>query len=289
MKKVLVLALAFTMLFSVPVMASNEETKEKVEGYKQFEAEVVEIIENEKIHELLVKHEESKMFIYVNDESIIDLKTGEFAKKHSFSVGEKILFYIKENAPMMLSEPPKVGTEIVAVNYVGGEHSIDVDYFDKEGNGISNRLKINGLDNTKIITLNDSDLSKDEVLGNNLAVIYTISTRSIPPQTVPEKIIVLIDDAKGDVELPESKIEIDGKEVYAIRSYYENLGATVEWDPETKYITISGNEEKIVIDSEKSLLTIGDQESEIEYFTIKEGTSFSTIKLFEKINGHLFK
>ncbi len=289
MKKVLVLVLVFTMLFSVPVMASNEETKEKIEGYKRFEVEVVEIIENEKVHELLVKSKESKMFIYISEESIIDLKTGDFAKNHKFAVGEKILFYIKENAPMMLSEPPKVGAEIVAVNYMGGEYSIDVDYFDKEGNGVSNRLKINGLDNTEIITLDGSEIDKDEVLENNLAVIYTISTRSIPPQTIPEKVIVLANGAKEEIKLPESKTEIDGKEVYTLRSYYENLRASVEWDSETKYITISANDNKIVIDSEKSVLNIKDEKFEIEFLIIKDGTSFSTIKLFEKINEHLFK
>lgn len=285
MKKIIITTLLFLTIFTIPVMANSDKDIEDSKGYKKFEAEVLEIVNNDKNQEVLVETENNKIFLYIDKNKVLDLSNGDFNKEHEFKVGEKILFFIKENSPVYLSEPPKISAPIIATNYIKGNFSIDVDYFEKDGKGVSKRLVINDLKESKVVDINGTEIDKDKALGNDLIVLYTISTRSIPPQTVPEKVI-LIGDNK--VRLPEKAIVIDDKEVYPIRNYYEELGAEVNWNSETKLITITLGNKKVEINTIDKNLLIDGNKTAMDFFQITKGVSYSSLKVFEDINNYFF-
>ena len=68
--------------------------------------------------------------------------------------------------------------------------NITFDYFNRNLVSSNNSLKLNPSRSTQILTFNGQSFQCR--LGNqNLIVYYTNTTRSIPPQTTPSRIIVL--------------------------------------------------------------------------------------------------
>ena len=86
-----------------------------------------------------------------------------------------------------ISFPPRY--QPLAVIYNDGNYNVKLDYFDEELVSSDGELKIHVGPGTQISGTNGQpflgDLSKKTLL-----VFYGMSTRSIPAQTTPEKIVV---------------------------------------------------------------------------------------------------
>lgn len=105
--------------------------------------------------------------------------------------GMEVTFFFHTFAPVPLIYPPRYK----AVVGIVGKHPyfVKVDYFNNNLVSQDKSLKLNISDNTEIILENNQTfLKKPE--NHDLVVIYRATTRSIPAQTTPEKIIVLCDD-----------------------------------------------------------------------------------------------
>jgi len=115
-------------------------------------------------------------------------------------VGATVTGYFNANAPMILIYPPQYNPEVVVVQ--NQDYQVKVDIFSQELVSSDNMLKLNISEDTKIIR-QDGEAFKGELAGEKLVVIYTISTKSIPAQTTPLKVVVLDQDKieePGDME-----------------------------------------------------------------------------------------
>lgn len=102
--------------------------------------------------------------------------------------GMSITVFYDADAPAVLIYPPRLQASVVASNNLN--KNVKVDYFDSNLLSQDKALQLNVTDNTEILLENGQTFTGN--LGNHyLVVIYTASTRSIPAQTTPEKIIVL--------------------------------------------------------------------------------------------------
>lgn len=117
--------------------------------------------------------------------------------------------------------------------------------------------------------------------GKKLLVFYNFATMSIPAQTNPEKVIVMPDDSVsisfcvGDIVLNINgdKVELEtapyiagtGVTLVPLRVISEAFGAEVNWDGETKTVTVAynGTEIKVVIGSTTATVD-GDEAFELE-------------------------
>ena len=183
-----------------------------------------------------------------------------------------------------MSYPGQMTPNFIGVNVEGGKYFLDVDYFNKEGKGISNRLELN---------LTDKDMAKNlkgeevkDFLEKDLAVLYTVATRSLPPIARPEKIIVL-NIPKKVVDLMDYKA--DGDRGYLLRAYYEDLGAQVSWDNKEKITTISLADKSIKIYNKESKLEINKEVETMKDFSIVDGVSYIQEAYINKINDYLLK
>jgi hypothetical protein len=103
-------------------------------------------------------------------------------------VGDKVTGYYDIFAPVPLIYPPQYRAIIIVKNTPG--ENVKVDYFDSELISSDGNLKLNLAMYTQFLLTNDQPFYKDP--GNrNLIVIYGPSTKSIPAQTTPYKVIVL--------------------------------------------------------------------------------------------------
>jgi len=195
-----------------------------------------------------------------------------FISEDEIKVGDTVQAFYDTNAPMPMIYPPLVTAAVIAVN-LPDDQSVKVDRFDEELISADGGLKLNISDNTEIF-LQDGTAFDGEIATRALAVVYDVSTKSIPAQTTPVKIIVLFekpmtlpidvtvteeDDAQ-DVELPldgeiNGDIIVNGVKIDApapfvndagfvmvpLRAVAEALGFTVTWDEETQSVMLNNS------------------------------------------------
>ncbi len=180
------------------------------------------------------------------------------------TLGSTITGFYKANEPMILIYPPQYNVKVLAVN--NKNYNIKVDRFDENLVSADNMLKLNVSEETEII-LEDGKVFDGNIENANLVVIYDISTRSIPAQTIPIKIIVLfeekiqyqnltleeLEDLIGDIatldimvnntkiDAPTAYLNKDRIEMVPLRAIAEAIGFEVEWDGETQGISLGKN------------------------------------------------
>lgn len=111
-----------------------------------------------------------------------------FINQANITRGMSITVFYDADAPAVLIYPPRLQAVVVASNNLN--KNVKVDYFDSNLLSQDKALQLNIDENTEVILENGQTFTGN--LGNHyLVVIYTASTRSIPAQTTPEKIIVL--------------------------------------------------------------------------------------------------
>lgn len=101
--------------------------------------------------------------------------------------GMRVTAFYDANQPVLLIYPPQYQAAFIARTEPG--KNIMVAYFDNHLLSSENQLQLNIGSNTRVTTANGQRYTCR--IGNNLLMVYYgASTRSIPPQTTPERIIV---------------------------------------------------------------------------------------------------
>lgn len=281
MKRLIAMALAFVL--TIGTISFAKENKEAV-GYERVFGKVTEVLGEKEETEILVQNEDQEksmeeLYLYTAKVPVLDLKTGKFVENYKFKKGDMIEYFYKKDTPIMQSLPAKLNPDFIAINAEVGEFSVDVDHFNEKGRGVSNSVEINLAVGMNVTDLNGKEVGKFE--KGDYAVIYKIATASLPPIATPEKIIAL--DAKAS----DSNDSKDGEKNIALRKHYEELGAKVEWNGETRTIKISSNDKSVEIDVNRKELTIEERALKMEGFKIFEGSSLVPEQFINRIDNYL--
>ncbi len=106
----------------------------------------------------------------------------------TLEVGMECTFWYSLNAPAVLIYPPQYPA--VAVAQVKDDRMVEVAYFDEELVNDKKTLKLNLEEGQTIYTTNNQKYLCGPS-GKDLVVEYGFTTRSIPAQTTPMKVVVL--------------------------------------------------------------------------------------------------
>ena len=120
-----------------------------------------------------------------------------FADDMGITTGTVITGFYKAHGFAPAIYPPQYAADIIAVNT--DSRSVKVDLFDENLISSDNNLKLNISADTQIV-MPDGKAFRGELANKKLVVIYNISTRSIPAQTTPARIIVLDVSDKGKTD-----------------------------------------------------------------------------------------
>lgn len=102
--------------------------------------------------------------------------------------GMQVAAFYDANAPIPLIFPPQY--RALLITRVERGESVMLSRFDSNLVSMQNTLQLNVARTTRITTVNGQRFNCS--LGNqNLLVYYTNTTRSIPPQTTPRRIVVM--------------------------------------------------------------------------------------------------
>ena len=178
----------------------------------------------------------------VSDGTYIADKKGNTLTKDDIKEGTAVSVFVQANKPMTLQYPPVYSADVVIIDTEDAVGSVTADVFHKSesfGEYINDAqtLALNIGDDTQIVNEKGDTLEDRNIEDKDIVVFYSIMTMSLPPQTTPEKIVVLdaedgteadIDTIKaGDKEI--KAIQKDGRVFVPVREVAESLGMTVEW------------------------------------------------------------
>jgi len=151
--------------------------------------------------------------------------------------GDKIVAYTFANKPQKLIYPPQFNPDVVIVETKEAGF-VEVDYFFENLTNTYEMLKLNIGENTELLNTKGEKVSAKDLKEKNLVVFYTVSTKSIPAQTTPSKVIVLDEESGNttentvDAEIAEiiatDYLEVDGTKMVPLRLIAEKLGYKVE-------------------------------------------------------------
>jgi len=234
----------------MPISAIDETIKPH-SFYMTFTGTIKEITENKNgITKVYLEDKDGLPAYFVLSEDtyyINDIKT---------EVGTELTGYYEADKPMILIYPPNYSIDIVSP--IMENVFIKADKYDKNLLSRDGDLKLNISENTEIVWANNTQINwikkptiseLESVLCNrNLIVLYDATTRSIPAQTNPIKIIVLsqqIDDSvinilinTEKIESPQAFINQDGIAMLPIRAVAESLGYKVAWNNDDRSVKI---------------------------------------------------
>lgn len=103
-------------------------------------------------------------------------------------LGDQVYGFYNSNAPVILIYPPQFHARVMGK--FNNSQSVKVDYFNDQGISSDGLLMIRPDVDTEILLENGQDFIGD-IANRELIVLYSRSTKSIPAQTVPDKIIVM--------------------------------------------------------------------------------------------------
>ena len=104
------------------------------------------------------------------------------------AVGDRITGFYDANAPVPFIFPPQYRATCDCQRYP--YQNVKVDYFNRQLVSSDGTLKLNISPHTQIL-LENGQAFTGNVANRNLIVVYGATTRSIPAQTTPYKIIVM--------------------------------------------------------------------------------------------------
>jgi hypothetical protein len=125
---------------------------------------------------------------YGNVVNFVIEPTTYFVDHVKVSVGDRVTGFYDANAPAVLIFPPQFSAIVMCKD--SPNRRVKVDYFNRRLESSDGTLKLNLSPMTKIV-LENGQAFTGNVARRNLIVVYGATTRSIPAQATPSKIIVM--------------------------------------------------------------------------------------------------
>lgn len=119
-------------------------------------------------------------FMVTGDTYVLDFET--------LSTGMRVTFWYRKDAPAVLIYPPRYTA--VAAAKERNDRSVNVSHYDEQLINQEMNLQVNPADFVEVKTTNNQ-MYLGDLANHDLMVVYTTSTRSIPAQTTPSKVVVL--------------------------------------------------------------------------------------------------
>ena len=128
----------------------------------------------------------------ITDDTLVYDNLGNKKALSDLTDGSKITVFTGSYEPTPLILPVQYTANVIIINGdQEGNVNIDTYLADEEGyTNAANTLKIAAADDTKIVDKDEKEY-KGDLDKNDLIVFYSVSTKSIPAQTTPTKVVVL--------------------------------------------------------------------------------------------------
>lgn len=264
--------LASSAASAAPLESSEQAVqRDDSSDYIKFSGVISELKQSDQSLTFIVENQENslQMIFPISDEVLLlNKSTTEKLEKHTMEKGLQVDVYYDKTKPMPLIYPATITPEMIIVKDKD-TGLVKVSKFDNLYQSLDHELKLHISEDTVLLNKQGEQINKEELHGKELIVFYTFTTKSIPAQTTPKKIIAL----NNEYELPmkvEQLINDDlymkeGTKMIPIRKVAEYLGYSVEWNQESLSIILRKQNQSFIISiGEKAY----DYNRSIRYFDV---------------------
>lgn len=204
--------------------------------------------------------QQGTIFYIDEDALLLSDKTMGKVEKTYLKDDMKVLVFYKANTPMTMSLPPQASPEGLVVLENKDIHFTKIALFNEDLTSMDNQLKLNIQKETIMVDEDGEKVEMEDLKGENLLVFYDMTTRSIPAQTNPHKVILLdetdmdfdwdfdeditifdriafnVDGDEKQIKLLENKLYRNEENVLMVplREVGMALGYEVTWDAEKR-------------------------------------------------------
>ncbi|MGN0108080.1 MAG: copper amine oxidase N-terminal domain-containing protein [Hominilimicola sp.] len=226
----------------------------------------------------------------IQEDTLVFSSNGEKKEVKDIEKGADITVFTGAYTPAPLIMPPQYQANVIIINDEEQVSFVDVDTYLAGSEYLvnaANTLAVNIDKETKIVDKDEKSFTGETLENNDLIVFYGASTRSIPAQTIPSKVVVLgknetalaqiaaaqnvtaetpapvetpvvTEEPKADLSTAKEVMVGDKKitNVYAkenvlmvpLREIAETLNFTVEWNGEMRAVILNGGVYSLKID-----------------------------------------
>lgn len=223
----------------------NSQQKD-ISNYLAFSGVISTIKQDGESLSLVVENPEgSKEMIFPISDDVLVFNSGtaEQFEKDKIKKGLQVEVYFDKTKPMPAIYQPMITPEIIVVHDDKAIGQVKISKFDENLVSLDEELKLHIDEDTILMNKKGEAIEKEELRGQELMVFYTISTRSIPAQTTPKKIIDLdhLSEQMAEVQriINEDHYMNGETKMIPIRKVAERLGYEVKWQPKTRSVTVS--------------------------------------------------
>lgn len=273
-----------------------EDKEDRTTEYKLSEGIVDKVSIDGEITTIFASENDKPVEYKLSDTIVYRQSTMEMEDSSEIKEGDRLQAYFDKNAPMIMIYPPQYPVKLVII--MDGEGSVKTAKFDSDMLSIeadmANALKLNISQDTIIESADGEIHTKEDLAHKNLLVFYKETTRSIPPQTNPQKIVVLPDLSQTD-EAENDQLEKDIQNIIQTSSYYNGdmqmipvaqiartLGYDVRWISDSKTVELSKNEDIIELKVKDSAFRINGKDIKMLLpMEIKEGRTYAEISILD--------
>lgn len=198
-----------------------------------------------------------------NENTLVYTSKGEKKALADVKKDSVITVFTGSYTPAPLIMPPQYEANVIIINDEEEVGSVNVDTYLKDGEKLinaANSLELNIGETTEIVDTEENKVEADELANKDLIVFYTITTRSIPAQTPPEKVVVI---GENEVAL---------KNINAANEPEETQAPEVTADPEATAapeVTAEPEATQAPVDYSK-VINVKVKEESLDYVYIKE-------------------
>ena len=204
-----------------------------------------------------------------NENTLVYTSKGEKKALADVKKDSVITVFTGSYTPAPLIMPPQYEANVIIINDEEEVGSVNVDTYLKDGEKLinaANSLELNIGETTEIVDTEENKVEADELANKDLIVFYTITTRSIPAQTPPEKVVVL---GENEVALKNINAANEPEETQAPET---TAAPEVTADPEATAapeVTAEPEATQAPVDYSK-VINVKVKEESLDYVYIKE-------------------
>ena len=233
MKAMLSIAVIGALFLSFAAFANVNDIERDV-IYTVFEGTVTTVTDNYPFsNSIRVEGEdEGHIYDFIITENTFFMTVDGVQPIENIQAGDELrVYFIQPLFAATIFPPQREASVFVKVPDADSPQSVFFGRFDENLVSYDNFLRLNVADDTVIIRQNGTDGSEIPLTNRDLAVVYTVTTRSIPAQTTPELIVI----HNPTPEMSEQMMaDLYADELARSNGYIEiEVGGPLELDQET--------------------------------------------------------
>ncbi|MFO1445604.1 copper amine oxidase N-terminal domain-containing protein [Bacillus sp. Bva_UNVM-123] len=240
-----------------PLVSAKEKVVQNVESeqqliedvettdYLKYTGSIKEITKDEKRWTVSIGDENGIIAVLLLDKEslLFHSGTGEQLKDTDLKIGSTLDAYYDKNKPMLLIYPPQLAPDFIIINDEEVKGNVKVSKFDENNLSLDGQLKLNISKDTILENQLGESIEEAKLSSKELIVFYSATTRSIPAQTSPVKIIAIDKIAavkeKIRVIIKNDHIMKNGEKMIPLRQVAEVLGYQVQTESKTSEIYVT--------------------------------------------------